>query len=510
VGESESAPIRRYLASVVGDIPEDSIRWKDVAEALGEIRHSTTLELHLKLLHHPNAEVRVEAVRSAGRAGHRALVPFLIRMLADRQFSAAAERTLQEFGPRIFGTLGDVLRDPGEPIDVRRAIPAVLAGIPHQDSVNLLLEALEDPDGKLRFEVIRALNKLRVREEAFRFDRGLLTRRIREDADKALAYRNALACLYPEPSRELLAQLLREKAQQARERVFRLLGLILPPATAHAAYNALLGEDRSRRAGATEYLDNALPEDLKRYVLPLIEERPAVPADDVKKILESFLQSGDFLLRECALDAIARNRWPEFPAADLPAAPRERRPVMGDTTPFEPLITEGAESRLRMTALQKAAFLRSFEPFSHATVEELLRLATIAKEVHFAPGDVLFLEGERADAIYLTVEGEVEVSRLGNSKKVRLGPRVPVGGYAVLARDPYPITARAGNDVFALKLDAEELYDMLAHNAEIVFSIFRMLIRKIGVDPRSWADLEAEISGAEVSTSAPGAEKEKS
>ncbi len=492
VPESEAKPLRRYLSSVTGDLPEDSVRWKDVAEALGEIHHPAAVDLHLKLLHHPNPEVRLEAVRGAGRAGHRALVPFLIRMLSDRRLAIPAERALQEYGPRILGTLGDVLRDPAEPMEVRRAIPGVLAGIPHQGSVDLLLQALEEPDGALRFQALRALNKLRLREEGFRFDRPLLTRRIQEEAAKALAYQRALVCLYPEATRDLLEQLLREKVRQARERVFRLVGLILPPATAHAASNALLGDDRDRRASAAEYLDNALPEELRRSVLPLAEGRPVVASESARKILENCLRNGDALLAECARDAIGKDRWPEFPAAELPAFARERKTAMSETTPFEPLISEGAAAPGRMTALQKAEFLRRFEPFSHATVEELLRLATIAKEVPFAPGDVLLLEGERAEALYLIVEGEVEASRLGQREKFTVGRGTPVGGFAVLARDPQPFTVRAVTEGFVLKLDAEELYDMLSHNVEIVFSIFRMLVRKIGADPRTWTSIPVE------------------
>lgn len=498
VSEAEAAPLRRYLLSVTADLPEDSIRWKDVAEALGEIRHAAALDLHLKLLHHPNPEVRLEAVRSAGRAGHRALVPFLIRMLSDRRLASPAERALQEYGPRILGTLGDVLRDPAEPMEVRRAIPGVLAGIPHQGAVDLLVEALEQPDGALRFHSLRALNKLRVRDESFRFDRALLARRIQEEAEKAQAHRRALAALYPQATGDLLEQLLREKLLQARERVFRLLGLILPPSSAHAAYNALLGDDRARRASAAEYLDNALPEELRQCVLPLAETRPLPTSESARKILESFLHGSDLLLAECAADAIRKNRWPEFPAADLAAFARERKTAMSDTTPFEPLISESAAEPPRMTALQKAEFLRRFEPFSHARVEELLRLATIAKEVPFAPGDVLFLEGERADAIYLIVEGEVETSGLGLREKFRLGPGTPVGGLAVLARDPQPLTARAVTEGFVLKLDAEELYDILAHNVEIVFGIFRMLVRKIGADPRTWAGAPVEARESKV------------
>ncbi|MBI1940406.1 MAG: HEAT repeat domain-containing protein, partial [Acidobacteria bacterium] len=399
--------LRRYLNGVVEDLEENSPKWKDVAQGLGEIHHVATLDLHIRLLHHPNREVRREAILSAGRAGHRDLVPFLVRLLEERAHSGAAQRALQEYGTRILGTLGDVLKDPLEPLNVRRAIPAVLGNIPHQDSVNLLLEALGDDDGLVRFRAIRALNRLRRNDQGFQFDRAKISLRLREDAEKTRGYRQAIYRLYPDGHAEdLLAQLLQDKVTQGKERVFRMLGLILPAASAHAAYRAMLGEDRLKKASATEYLDQTLPDEIKKSVLPLTQEKPRASNLDVNETLEGFLKSTEAVLRECAADAIARKRWPGIGAPPLPR-PSGKEQSMDDQTPFQPLITEAARPAARLTAFQKAEILRGVEPFSAATVEELLRLAAIAKEVHFAPGEVILREGEYADAIYLIVEGQI-------------------------------------------------------------------------------------------------------
>ena len=53
------------------------------------------------------------------------------------------------------------MRDPEEDIWVRRHIPGTLALITSQKSVDVLVGALEETDGFLRFKVIAALDRLR-------------------------------------------------------------------------------------------------------------------------------------------------------------------------------------------------------------------------------------------------------------------------------------------------------------------------------------------------------------
>jgi hypothetical protein len=107
--------------------------------------------------------------------------------------------------------------------------------------VDLLLEDLFDEDGLLRFRVISALNKLRMHEDNFHIDREQIGRRIEEESAKILQYESDLSLLYPKrDSRDLFAYLLEEKVRHGKERVFRLLALILPPTAAHAVYRALM------------------------------------------------------------------------------------------------------------------------------------------------------------------------------------------------------------------------------------------------------------------------------
>ncbi len=307
--------VKHVLDGLFSELNPESAEWKVVAETLGEISNPEAAEFHLRLLQHSDAGVRKAAILSAGRAGHRELVPFLIPLLADARRAADVRVGLREYGPRILGTLADMFKDPTEDIEIRRSIPLVLAYIPQQESVDILLDGLFDYDGLLRYRAIRALGKLRLLDADLNFDVVKVGLRIREESEMTIWHRQALAALYPgDGSGDLLAQLLREKVVRGKDRVFRLLALLLPPTAAVASLLAMTEDDRLRRAAVAEFLDNVLPGKLRDYVLPVIEPKAqsSKAKQSVPGILEACLRNPDPIMRECAADAIAKRRWPEY------------------------------------------------------------------------------------------------------------------------------------------------------------------------------------------------------
>jgi HEAT repeat protein len=303
---------------MAAELGPDAREWEEVAEALGDIPHPEAAELHLRLLHQPDPSVKKAAILSAGRAGRRELVPFLMPLLRDLRWGADVRLCLREYGPRILGTLADVFKDPSEDIEIRRSIPLVLAYLPQQESVNILLDGLFDYDGLLRYRAIRALGKLRLLDPELRFDQRKVGLLLREESEDTMWCRQALAALYPGgDSQDLLEQLFKDKISRGKDRVFRLLALLLPPTAAISALLAMAEDDRLKRAAVTEFLDNVLPGKLRDYVLPVIEPKAKLlrTALTVRQILEACLRNPDPILRECTAEAIGKNRWPEFTTA---------------------------------------------------------------------------------------------------------------------------------------------------------------------------------------------------
>ncbi len=306
--------IKKELEQITRGLEPGSAHWKDVAATLGEVAHPEAVGLHLRLLQHPDPAVKKQAILSAGRSGRRELVPLLIPLLRDPEWAPDVRSTLREYENRILGTLADALQDPSEDIEVRRSIPLVLAYVPDQASVDILLNALFDYDGLVRYRSIRALDKLRLVDPDLRFHPDKIICRIREDGEQAKWFQQACATLYPQNgSKDLLLQLFRDKIERGKDRVFRLLALLLPPRAAIGSILVFREGDRLAVAKVTELLDNLLPGKLRDVVLPLIEPKARWLRTEqtTAQILEACLSNPDPILRECAADAIRKGRWPE-------------------------------------------------------------------------------------------------------------------------------------------------------------------------------------------------------
>ncbi len=308
----EKGTIQRALEKVTAGLEPGSKGWEDVAEAMGEIPNPDAVELHLRLLRHPDPAVKKQAILSAGRSGHCELVQHLVPLLADAQWAPDTRLALRAYGSRILGTLADIFSDPAEDLEIRRSIPLVLAYVPQQRSVDILLDGLFDFDGLLRYRAIRALGKLRLLNPNLKFDQAKVVMRIREDCETMLWFQQAMSKLYPrDGSRDLLLQVFKDKISRGKDRVFRLLALRLPPAAAIGSLLALAQGDRVMKAAVAEYLDNVLPGKVKGVVLAVIEGKIRPSKHTARQLLEACLRNPDPILRECAAAAIAKDRFAE-------------------------------------------------------------------------------------------------------------------------------------------------------------------------------------------------------
>ena len=134
-----------------------------------------------------------------------------------------------------------------------------------------------------------------------------------------------------------------------------------------------------------------------------------------------------------------------------------------------------------LTVIEKVIFLKSVDIFEHATVEQLGRIAGLTEEVHFKSGETIFKEGEPGDAFYLLLSGQVFIERNGNILR-EIKEKEAFGTLEVLDFHPRGVTAKAVDQVRALKLNGREFHDLLSLDIEMVEAVFRMLcglIRRI-------------------------------
>jgi len=129
-----------------------------------------------------------------------------------------------------------------------------------------------------------------------------------------------------------------------------------------------------------------------------------------------------------------------------------------------------------LVGIETLIFLQSADLFRHCRAEEVVRLAAIASERRFTAGQSLYEEGEAADALYCVVRGSVSLNGPDGGSR-RAGPLAAFGVVEVLLGRMRATSAVAENDTLVLAIDAEDFFDLLANNIEIVKALFRQFVR---------------------------------
>ena len=151
---------------------------------------------------------------------------------------------------------------------------------PEQAITDLVSSLPREGDGKVRFQLIRTLERLVRRHTSFPLDRAPLQEAVTATTARAYLYIDArlvltrAAARAPErktPGHDLLSTLLRDKARNARGRLFRLLGLLYPTDDFGHIYRGL-GGGRELRATSMELIESILGEPLRSAVLGLADD----------------------------------------------------------------------------------------------------------------------------------------------------------------------------------------------------------------------------------------------
>ncbi|MCB9655000.1 MAG: cyclic nucleotide-binding domain-containing protein [Deltaproteobacteria bacterium] len=131
-----------------------------------------------------------------------------------------------------------------------------------------------------------------------------------------------------------------------------------------------------------------------------------------------------------------------------------------------------------ISTIERVVFLRSVDLFRHIPGEILARVAEIAQEVRFAPNDEIIREGASGDAMFLLIEGYVDVVK-GDRLVVTLGPKECVGEMALLDSEPRSATVRCKEAVHALQILREDFYDLMGGHVEIARGVIKILIQRL-------------------------------
>jgi hypothetical protein len=445
----------------------------------------------------------------------------LISLMGNRRLKHEARNALVAQGESAVEPLLLFMRSQDEQVWVRRAVPKTIALIGEQSGADGLLDSLEAGDAMLRAKIIEALVYMRTRDSGISFKRRIVTRYLQREVGyylRLLADLWAVSSLHEARLDGPLAvwksdgrvptlpqQLLAQRMARTVGNIFGLLELIENAEDVRAAQRSLLSGQPKLRARALEYLDNTLSGSVRRDLFSVIDDAP--PEDKLRRAQLYF----DVEVRtpEATLEELIRidprddpsaigiilaalyNVWNEeieslYPLVKSVAETTEddmvretaewvSRRVEGGPRTRGVLAKRGDSDMAPMAQIEMMVFLQGVDLFAHCNAEEVLRLAAIASEQSYEKGGVIFRKEDPADSLFCLVEGKVKLDA-GDEAGAIIGPSGRFGVLDILSGRPRLGDATAVSDCRLLVIEAEDFFDVLSNNIEIVRALFRSVV----------------------------------
>jgi AAA family ATP:ADP antiporter len=505
--EADASAAEAALARLVGDTREEgAAARKDVAAALARITDPRCRSLLVPLIHDGDLDVARTAIRSAHILGpvDFLFVPALVARLGHRLLKAAARGALVSYGDDVSDVLAFCMRDGNEARWVRRHIPGTLACIPTQRSMNVLIDALTDRDGFLRYKALAALGRLRREHPDLRFDRAPLQAHVLKETSHHYHYltlRFNILRHDADAGGSLLGRALDDKLERGRGRLYALLGLMHPWQDVAAARYTMAHGDGRGRAAAIEYLDNVLDGTVRKRVMPILDE---TPMDDKVRQAHAFLDTRPRNLED-SLAQLVDDDDPTMAAAAIHFIARGRLWSLADH--LERASTHGqgddrflsqaaswalAARAMPMTrsdepdqplpAVEVVDRLRSIPIFERVSVDELFRIASTGRQVSHRGGHQLYGEGTPVDEVLFLIDGRVTLASTEVGPQALEAPAA-LAFLEMLEGSPVRHTIRAVDRVTCMAFRAEQFLTMLSDNIALAEGFFRMEMDAAGASP---------------------------
>ena len=142
--------------------------------------------------------------------------------------------------------------------------------------------------------------------------------------------------------------------------------------------------------------------------------------------------------------------------------------------------------------------------FTKLEPSRLKLLAFTSEALTFESGEILFYQGDPADAAYVIMQGEVEIlvdTDTGQVVMGVLGANELFGELGVLTKAPRVSTLRAKGELHALRITDEMFVKFLAENAQVALDVMRQLSVKVARTQMQYEEVRRELARYESSSS---------
>ena len=306
------------------------------------------------------------------------------------------------------------------------------------------------------------------------------------------------------PGDALLVRAIHEKMERVRSRIYNLLAQIYPWRDIAAAEWTMRHGEARARASASEYLDNILKGDLRKYIMPVVEDLPLeekvrrgnsllkTRPRDLEETLLQLINDDDQVIAATAIEVVREQHlWALGDDVEHVLAFRDPK----DWYVFESASWALAERRMPasrrrelwlepLPASEIAGRIRALPLFASVSVDELFRIANASKQVRHDAGAVLLQEGTVPDTVHVLLDGRVTATRQGAEPRA-IDTAAAFGFVEALQGAPVRRTVRTAEAAVTLALSAAELQTLLADNTALVRGLFTTLADRVKLETSS-------------------------
>lgn len=121
-----------------------------------------------------------------------------------------------------------------------------------------------------------------------------------------------------------------------------------------------------------------------------------------------------------------------------------------------------------------------FNELEDKSLEEIHKISTIN---FFKKGSIIFMEGEKGEAIYFVKSGKVKISKtssIGKEYIIKIMEKGDVFAESVLfVGGEYPATAEAIEDSEVIMLKNQDIENLILKNSKIALSIIKLMAKRL-------------------------------
>jgi CRP-like cAMP-binding protein len=132
-----------------------------------------------------------------------------------------------------------------------------------------------------------------------------------------------------------------------------------------------------------------------------------------------------------------------------------------------------------LNVVEKVIVLEAVEMFQGMSPRQLARIAAIAKEVRFAPGDFILDPSQHRNGLHVIVDGTAEL-RHGDEPVSEVGNGQVLGMWSIFEdTDPMHITAKALEHTRILQINEEDFFELLSDDVAMTSTMFSSFVKRL-------------------------------